>query len=98
MGLIYVLFIFNLLIIVKDEPLREDVVSNDDDDVVNYLDDELTERILETEHGDPDKGNDDVDDQGQGPVEEETEELGDEVTDGRVMGAKYPDFIGEVGD
>lgn len=82
----------------EDQPFREDVVGNHDNDVVDDLDDQLLNRAIKLQQADPDVHDDDVHDQGQGPVEVEPEELLHEGLDGRVVGTEDPDLVGKVSD
>lgn len=60
----FLLLILNLLIILKNQPLREDVVGDDYDHIINDFDDKLAHWILEAEDGNPDEGDDNIDHQG----------------------------------
>ena len=88
----------NVAVIVEDQPFREDVVGDHDDDVIDDLDNQLLERAIELQQTDADVHDDHVHDQGQPPVEVEPEELLKKGLDGRVVGAEDPDLVSKVGD
>lgn len=94
----FLLLILNLLIILENQPLREDIVGDDYDHVINDFNDKLAHWILEAEDGNPDEGDDNINHQGQCPVEEEAQHFDEEVADRGVVGAKDPHLVGKVGD
>lgn len=92
----FVLLIDYFFVRLENQPLREDVVGDDDHHVIQSLDDELLQWRSQAQDADANPHKSHVDQKGQGSVEEELTDLNHEGLNRCVVGAKDPHFIGEV--